>query len=60
MKIYVGNMKEYVENMKKYVENELPPRLWDREKFRALRLYRLWDQAFEVRVFGHESCALNT
>jgi len=22
---------------------ELPPRLWDLEKFRALPLYRLWD-----------------
>jgi len=44
MKGYVGTMKKYVKNnMKKYVENELPPRLWDSEKFQALPLYRLWD-----------------
>ena len=43
MKKYVKNMKEYVGNMKKYVENELPPRLWDSEKFRAPPPYRFWD-----------------
>ena len=37
---------------------ELPPRLWDLEKFRALPLYRLWIRPW--RKVAHEPYALNT